>query len=1123
MLFINGLDVTHLDSLYILQSVGSLRIYSNPNLTNLHGLEGLTNVTNLEITTNGSLVDLAGLNNLEVIGGNLEISFNASLPDLDGLNKLRHVNNITRISSNASLTTLDGMDQLVHPGSINIDGNQVLTDLSALSTVTNTSNLIISNNNALTSLHGLHNITRLWALSISLSNNITNLDELAALDSVTMDIVLDRNRALTSVAGLDGIRRVNNLWIQSCSVLTNVDGLNTIVSVKDLGFTNNPVLTNLNGLSGLKTIGSVRLYNNPALVNVDGLSSVETVSEMVFVNVNESLQNLNGLSGISGHLNNITVASNPHIENIDVFHAITSVGNPDLPNESGINITTNNALQNIDGLSAVTKVDGPLIVQYNPGLKDLAGLSSLKEVTGAYITMNLGLLSLNGLQSLEKVGGNFELTYNSVLSSLDGLSSLRSIGGSFKVNSNTALENIKGLGKLKSIGLGFQVIRNDSLISLEGLDSLSSIGFDPDPSFNSFWIAENNSLVTIGSLGSLKTLPGVLFIGYNPVLHDLNGFDSLKSISGLTAALTITDNALLENIDGLSSLKEVSSGGVQVRNNQKLLNLDGFKSLTTIYSTKIAYLRILNNALLNNIDGLSSLVTLSGASVQLQLADNPNLLRCCGLYPLLHYGGISGPGGITYNISGNGAGCTKADIEAGGPCEGVVTVEQPTALTFTAVTDTSMHISFTPPAHAPDGYITLMRENTPPTPDDGPWDGGTYYVGQKLGMSTVVTYGTQTGADLTGLAPNRTYYFKVFSYTEGFDGGNGNDYLKTNPLAGNQTTGATPNEGVTFSNVAASSMTVSFSADPSNPEGYILLMRAFGSPYPDDVPIDGTSYNVGQTIGSSTIVAGVGSQTSYNAVYLNPGTRYYFDIFKYTAGHDYDTDNYFSGNQQTLTEDPRTPGDSLAQPSNISFANVTGNGMTVSFTAPSEVPDGYITLMRAFGSPSPGDVPVDGTTYHVGNVIGSSTIVVGLGSSTSLDIVYLDPNTEYYFDIYSFNNTSEGVDYLTPGPLQGHQRTSDAFTSLTASKAAPFPNPFVDNISIPFTTTEDNTFVKVIVHDQSGKKIAEIVSDSFSAGYHEVQWDRRDLQGNRMGNGMYVYSIASTGKKESESGVIVAR
>ncbi|HZY79489.1 MAG TPA: fibronectin type III domain-containing protein [Cyclobacteriaceae bacterium] len=1069
ILFISGQDITHLDSLYSLQSVGNLRVYVNPNLTSLHGLEGLTTAGALEITANALLVDLTGLNNVEVVGGTLEIASNNSLTSLRGLDKLRHVNNVTHIGTNPSLTTLDGMDHLEHPGSLEIVENQVLTDLKALSVVTATSNLTIWKNDALTSLNGLHNITRLWALYVRLNKSLTNLDELAALDSITMDIAIDRNPALASIAGLNGIRYLNDLAISDNGALTNIDGLNTIVSVRDLVLNSNPVLENIDGLSGLKSMRSIRIYNSPALVDIDGLSSVDSVSGTIYISTNPLLQNLNGLSGISGHIANITVANNPLIQNVDAFNAITSVGGEGPTYENGISIYTNHGLQNLDGLNAITKVQGPLVFQSNPGVKDL-GLSSLKEIDGeVYINSNSGLLSLNSLRGVEKISGKVEISYNGALSSLDGLSSLQSVGGSFVIQSNDSLENIRGLGKLKSIGMGLNIYGNGNLRSLEGLDSLSSLGADPDPSFRSLSIQENNSLETIGNMRSLKSLPGMLFIGYNPVLHDLDGLDSLKSMSGTTVGLIIT-----------------------------------------------------NNAMLNNIDALSQLTTISGTTVKVQLTNNTSLARCCGLYPLIHGGGVSGTGGVTYIISGNAAGCTREDIDAGGRCDGSTTNEQPTALTFTAVADKSMRISFTPPANAPDGYITLMRDNAPPHRDDVPVDGSTYTVGQKVGLSTVVTYGDQTAADITGLVPNTTYYFEVYAFTEGYNGGQGNDYVTVGPLAGSQATGATPGEGVMFSNVTASSMTVSFGADASNPEGYLVLMRAFGSSYPDDVPVDGTSYSVGQTIGSSTIVVGVGSQTSHNVIYLGAGTPYYFDVYKYTAGYDYVTEEHLSGNQQTLTEDPQTPGDTLAQPSNIVFANVTDNSMTVSFTASSGEPDGYIALMRAFGSPSPEDVPVDGMTYHVGNVIGSSTIVVGIGSSTSLDVVYLEPNTEYYFDIYSFNNTSEGVDYLTPGPLQGHQRT-EAFASMMASKSAPFPNPFVDSISIPFTTTEDDTFVKVMVHDQSGRKVAEITSDSFSAGYHEVQWDRRDHQGNRMGNGMYVYNIVSSGKNGSASGVIVAK
>src|SRR6185295_13611040 len=90
------------------------------------------------------------------------------------------------------------------------------------------------------------------------------------------------------------------------------------------------------------------------------------------------------------------------------------------------------------------------------------------------------------------------------------------------------------------------------------------------------------------------------------------------------------------------------------------------------------------------------------------------------------------------------------------------------------------------------------------------------------------------------------------------------------------------------------------------------------------------------------------------------------------------------------------PAEPTTQPTNLSFAAVTDTTMTVSFTAATEAPAGYITLMQAFGSPFPDDAPVDGTTYRVGDVIGGRTIIVGVGPETSLDIVYLWPGVNYY-------------------------------------------------------------------------------------------------------------------------------
>jgi len=323
-----------------------------------------------------------------------------------------------------------------------------------------------------------------------------------------------------------------------------------------------------------------------------------------------------------------------------------------------------------------------------------------------------------------------------------------------------------------------------------------------------------------------------------------------------------------------------------------------------------------------------------------------------------------------------------------------------------------------------------------------------------------------------------------------------------------------------FSDVTDKTMKISFKASTQKPNGYITLMRAYGSPYPEDTPIDGTTYHVGNVLGSSTIVVGVGGDTSLNIMYLNSGTDYYFDVFSYSEhenGLNYLTTNPLEGSQRTAIE--------MVQPVDLTFSDVTSHSLTVSFTAPLQLPTGYITVMRAYGSPYPEDAPVDGTTYHVGNVLGSSTIVVGVGSETSLDIVYLGVSIDYYFDVFSYTSTADGYDYLTLNPLAGNQRTSsDLSIRSSQARTTPFPNPFSEDITIPFTTTHENTFVQIVISDPMGQKIADVVNENFTLGYHEVRWNGMDNnQGNRVKQGLYMYLIKMSETDHILRGMLVAK
>jgi len=71
-----------------------------------------------------------------------------------------------------------------------------------------------------------------------------------------------------------------------------------------------------------------------------------------------------------------------------------------------------------------------------------------------------------------------------------------------------------------------------------------------------------------------------------------------------------------------------------------------------------------------------------------------------------------------------------------------------------------------------------------------------------------------------------------------------------------------------------------------------------------------------------------------------------------------------------------------------------------------------------------------------------------------------------------------------------------------------FPNPFnpVTNISYQLPEASE---VTVSVYNMMGQKIAELVSGHVPAGYHSVVWDSRNLQGEAVSSGVYLYTITA--------------
>lgn len=104
-----------------------------------------------------------------------------------------------------------------------------------------------------------------------------------------------------------------------------------------------------------------------------------------------------------------------------------------------------------------------------------------------------------------------------------------------------------------------------------------------------------------------------------------------------------------------------------------------------------------------------------------------------------------------------------------------------------------------------------------------------------------------------------------------------------------------------------------------------------------------------------------------------------------------------------------------SQPTNLVFSNVKSYRLTGAFTATTA--DGYLVL-RKKGSAITG-VPVDGTVYQRGDIVGDGQVVYS-GAGTSFLPNNIVASTAYYFVVYAYNGNGTYRNYLTTAPLAGN-------------------------------------------------------------------------------------------------------
>lgn len=369
-----------------------------------------------------------------------------------------------------------------------------------------------------------------------------------------------------------------------------------------------------------------------------------------------------------------------------------------------------------------------------------------------------------------------------------------------------------------------------------------------------------------------------------------------------------------------------------------------------------------------------------------------------------------------YNIyayagSGNGINYTSVSLA------GTVTLppaNQPTGISFSARTTSSMTVSFTAAVGSPQSYLLIYKSGSSPT-NGAPVDGTTYGIGNSLGGGTVG--GISSGGapiSVTGLLAGTQYFFDIYSFN---GSGTNTNYLEgVTPLEGSAYTLANEPTGqptvLTFSALTPTGFNGAFLAASPVPSGYIGLRRS-GSAVAD-VPVDGTLYSVGNSIGTST-VAFIGSPITFSESTLTPATTYYYKVFSYGQAVDPSTVNYFTGgtpltnNQSTIATPPAT------QASNIVFSGVTDTQMTLSWTNG----NGARRTVLAHAGATVNANPANATSYTAnaafgaGTQIGVGNYVVYDGTGSSVTVGGLTAATVYYYEVYEYNGSGVTAGYNT--------------------------------------------------------------------------------------------------------------
>ncbi|MBN2279862.1 MAG: T9SS type A sorting domain-containing protein [Candidatus Marinimicrobia bacterium] len=121
-------------------------------------------------------------------------------------------------------------------------------------------------------------------------------------------------------------------------------------------------------------------------------------------------------------------------------------------------------------------------------------------------------------------------------------------------------------------------------------------------------------------------------------------------------------------------------------------------------------------------------------------------------------------------------------------------------------------------------------------------------------------------------------------------------------------------------------------------------------------------------------------------------------------------------------------------------------------------------------------------------------------------------NDDYYISGLFANNTF-GFAFTDDGQVmkfKGQKTTAIEREKVEVAETyilnQNYPNPFNPTTTITFEIPQTEN-IKLVVYDMLGQKVATLLESRMNAGYHTVQWDGRDMNGQVAAAGVYLYQL----------------